>query len=728
MEKTQKRETIFIGVSWPYANGNLSIGHLAGQNVVCDVFARYHRLKGNKVLMVSGTDAHGTPVTIKAKEEGLTPEETADKYFQAQLKTFKKLNCLWDCFTTTESQNHKIVARNLFQVMYDFKFITPKEVEQYYDTKARKYLADRYIEGTCPHCGNVRARGDQCNNGCERMLDPIDLIDPKSKLTGTVPVLKRHTILYFDLTKFQKDIKSYVKTKDNVWRKNVKSVAQKWLNEGLRERPVTRKLGYGVKVPIEAYKDQDIYVWFEAVMGYLSAAIEWAGSKKDPSRWEKFWKNPRAKHYYFIAKDNIPFHTFLWPAMILAYNHKYNKGSFDPALPGETTTDKLQLPFDVPSNQFLNMKGSKLSKSRGIMITADKILDQFDTDVVRYFFTRNAPENHDREFIWKDFIDSNNNELVANLGNFINRSLSFIQSKFEGIVPEGKLETDVKKQIDLAFENTGRHLAKAEFVKSIESIHQLGYFANKYFNDEKPWETVKTKREKAANTLYNAIQIITALRLLLRPFIPASSDKLVDMLNLPEEYDANEELKRTGLVTKFTDTWKFNEIPEGHRLNKPEILFTKLEYTEDLKKIDNPDQEIVFCTNAELPDFKDVDRKIVIGKIIDITPHPNTDDLKIANVDVRQSRTPLSVVCGARNIKPKQVVPVALSGSHVLSEKGKTTKIKKSKIKRVLSEGMLCSSSELGVGDNNTDILVLPAELKKHRGIPLKNIRSQVAS
>jgi len=723
MKKTLKKEIIFVGVSWPYANGDLSIGHLAGQNVVCDVFARYHRLKGNNVLMVSGADAHGTPVAVKAKEEGLLPEETAEKYFQSQLKTFKKLNCLWDCYTTTESENHKTVAQNLFQVMYDLKFIIPRKVEQYYDTKAKEYLADRYIEGTCPHCGNTRARGDQCNNGCERMLDSTDLIDPKSKLTGTVPILKKHTILYFDLTKFQKDIESYVKTKDGIWRKNVSSIANKWLKEGLRERPVTRKLGYGVKVPIEEYKTQDIYVWFEAVMGYLSAAIEWAESKGDPSRWEDFWKNPESKHYYFIAKDNVPFHTFLWPAMLLAYNHKYKKGSFDPALPGETTSDKLQLPFDVPSNQFLNMKGSKLSKSRGVMITADELLDKFDTDVVRYFFTRNAPENHDKEFIWKDFIDANNNELVANLGNFINRSLSFIQSKFEGKVPEGKLETNVQKQINLAFEKTAGHLEKAEFVKAIESIHQLGYFANKYFNDEKPWETVKMQKEKAANSLYNAVQIISALRILMRPFIPFSAEKLRNILALPEEYDANKELDEIGEITKFIDTWKFNEIPAGHQLNKPEILFTKLEYTKDLEKFDHPDQETVICKNAELPDFKDVDEEIVIGQIIDIRQHPDTNDIQIAKVDIGQSRTPLSIVCAAKNIKPKQIVPVALPGSHVLSEKGTRTKIKKSKIKGVLSEGMMCSALELGIGDDNKEILILPTELKKHVGIPLKNIR-----
>ncbi|MFH1547537.1 MAG: methionine--tRNA ligase, partial [bacterium] len=359
------KETIFIGVSWPYANGKLHIGHLAGQNVVCDVFARYHRQKGDEVLMVSGTDSHGTPILIKAEKEHLSPEELAEKYRQSHLETFKKLNIQWDLFTTTESDNHKNVAQNLFKVMFDNGDIYPKEVEQYYDAKAEKFLSDRYIEGTCPHCGNKNARGDQCDSGCGRTLDPSELIDPKSKITGETPVLKKHTVLYFKLSGFEKEIKELVQKSKGVWRDRVIGFAEAWLNEGLQDRAISRKLGYGIQIPIDQYKDQDIYVWFEAVMGYLSAAIEW-----NNERWEHFWKNPEAKHYYFIAKDNIPFHTILWPAMILSYNKKYKDGKFEPELPGETKSELLNLPYDVPANQFLTERGSKISKSRGTLLEA----------------------------------------------------------------------------------------------------------------------------------------------------------------------------------------------------------------------------------------------------------------------------------------------------------------------------------------------------------------------
>lgn len=715
LKPTQQK--IFIGVSWPYANGPLSIGHLAGQNVVCDVFARYHRLRGNKVLMVSGADAHGTPVTIRAEQDGITPEQAAEKYYQGQLKTFAKLNCLWDHYTTTEAPNHHKVAQNLFKTMFDLGYIFPKEVEQYYDEKAEKYLADRYIEGTCPFCGNTRARGDQCNDGCERTLDPTDLIDPKSKLTGTTPILKKHTILYFDLSKFQKEIEKFVDSKEGIWRTPVIQVARKWLKEGLRPRPVTRKLGYGIKVPIEKYKDQDIYVWFEAVMGYLSAAIEWASVRGEPSGWEDFWKDPDSKHYYFIAKDNIPFHTFLWPGMIMAYNHKYDDGKFAPELPGETNSDELQLPYDVPSNQFLNMRGARISKSRGTMITADELLDKYNPDVVRYFFVRNAPENHDREFGWEDFIETNNKELVANLGNFVNRVLSFTHSKFEGEVPEGKLEKGVEKAINQALTQVGGHLEKAEFTRSVEALLKFGQFANKYLNDKAPWDEIKENPEKAGLTLFNAIQIISTLRILLKPYTPATSEKIRDLLGLPKEYDANNELAQTGSISQYPDTWQFTEVPEGQTLNQPEILFEKLEYTEDLQKADNPEPESYVTTTPLEHDFSHVGPLVVVGKILSIED-------KVTSIDIGAD-SPLQIVCKDTSLKKGQIVPVALPGAKVRSiNTDKPIKIKKSAINGIPSDGMLCGTHELEVGDEKKHIYILPDGLKELLGKPLASIRS----
>lgn len=519
--------------------------------------------------MVSGADAHGTPITVKAEKEGISPKELADKTYDQFLKTFDRLNIQWDLFTTTESENHKKVAQNLFKVMYDNGDIYPKEIEQYYDPKAEQFLSDRYIEGTCPHCGNTKARGDQCNDGCERALEPTELIDPRSKLTGEKPVLKKHTILYFDLPKFEKELEKLVENSTDVWRERVVGFAKAWLDEGLRERAITRKLGYGINVPIEEYKDQDIYVWFEAVMGYLSASIEWADEQSEKSKWEHFWKNPDAKHYYFIAKDNIPFHTILWPAMLMAYNKKYENGKYEPSLPGESNLEKLTLPYDVPANQFLTEKGRKISKSRGTLLSAEELLDRYDTDLIRYFFCKYAPENHDREFSWKDIVDANNNELVATFGNFINRSLHFIFSKFEGSIDEDfEISKEVDTKISRSLKQVGEHLKKCEFTKATDSLMELAQYGNKYFDEQEPWITVKKDKNKAKETLYNCVQLINALAIASRPFMPETSDRIFQML---------------GKSTKDT-TWEFDEIKNISMDNKPKVLFEKLEKPVETKK------------------------------------------------------------------------------------------------------------------------------------------------
>ncbi len=678
-----EKEVIFIGVSWPYANGELTIGHLAGQNVVCDVFARFHRQIGNNVLMVSGADAHGTPVTIRAEKDGMTPEQAAQKYFELQAETFNKLNCQWDFYTTTESENHKEVAQNLFKVMYDKGFIEPKEIEQYYDTKANKFLADRYIEGTCPHCGNEKARGDQCNDGCERTLDPSELINPKSTLTGTTPIFKKHVVLYFTLDRFQKEIEDYVKSREGIWRQSVLSVVKSWLKEGLKPRAVTRELGYGVKVPVPEYSNQDIYVWFEAVMGYLSAAIGWAKSIGEDSRWEYFWKNPTAKHYYFIAKDNIPFHTFLWPAMIMAYNSKYDNETHDPDLPGEDSIEPLQLPYDVPSNQFLNLKGKKLSKSRGTMITARELLDKYNPDLVRFFFTRNAPENHDKEFEWKDFIDTNNNELVATYGNFIYRTLSFLYHKLDNkLAPEITISKPVRNEIEKAFKEVGEALRLCQFVRASESLMELAHYGNKYFNDAKPWETVKTDPSVCALTIYDCVQMIYALGILSRPFMPATSEKILSQLNQPKD--------ATKIGWKFSEIKKFTPIPE------PQVLFEKLEYIED-------EGEPVIDTN------------VVVGKILEIEAHPNADKLHVTKVDIGE-KEPVTIVCGAPNIKVGDIVPVVKPGGIVNSPEGEKFTVTPKSIRGVESHGMLCSQLELGLGKDHEGIWILPPEYEKFIG------------
>lgn len=584
-----EQNKVFIGVSWPYASANIHIGHLAGQYVVCDVFGRYNRLRGNKVLMVSGSDCHGAPNVFAAEEQGITPEELVARSHKEIVETYEELGFLYENYTSTHTDNHKKVVQNIFLALDELGYMDIKKSRQYFDEKVERFLPDRYVRGTCPKCGATNARGDECPE-CGAFLNAEDLIEPYSTLSDTKPVMKETEHYFLDLSKATDRLKEWL-TDKTYWRTWVKEFTDGWIKEGLLPRAVTRDMKFGIPVPVEGWENKVIYVWIEAVVGYLSAAIEWAEKHGDPSNWEEFWKDPKVKHYYFIAGGNVPFHTIIWPAELIAYNDKYSKQELFEKykLPGETMQKQLNLPYDVPANKILMLKGKKMSKGDKTGITLDTLLAKYNPDLLRYFFVKYAPENHDREFTWKDFIDANNNELVANIGNFINRTISFTQSKFDGIVPEGHLDTEVAEQIEKAFRECAEHLEACEFTKGIETILELGHFANKYFNDQKPWETVKTSASTAANTLYNSIQIVSAFRVLLKPFTPFSADKILTLLGQAAEIDPNHELAATGEVKTYKDFWSFNEIPVGQKLGKAEILFEKLEYTQDLQDADNSD-------------------------------------------------------------------------------------------------------------------------------------------
>lgn len=579
MKKDNSREKIFIGVSWPYASGKLHLGHLAGQNVACDVFARYHRLKGNDVLMVSGSDSHGTPIVFKAEELGISPEELVEESHKEILKTFEELSLIYENYSKTTTENHKEVVQNIFLVLKENGYLYTQKSKQYYDEEVEKYLPDRYVRGTCPNCGATNARGDECPE-CGEYLSAEDLIDPHSTLSESVPVLRETEHFYLDLKKLEPQIGEWLESNSEHWRTWVREFSKGWIKNGLKPREVTRDMKYGIQVPVEGWEDKVIYVWIEAVVGYLSASIEWAGNINKPSEWESFWKDPKAKHYYFIAGGNTPFHTIIWPAELLAYSEKYDSDELWERykLPGETRREKLNLPYDVPSNKMLLANGKKMSKGDGVGTTIEELLENYNPDLIRFFFLRYAPENHDREYSIQDIIDSNNNELVANLGNFINRTLTFTHSKFGGAIPNGVLESEVEREIMNAFNSVGNHLERCEFVKATEALLKFGNFANKYFNDKAPWVSLKEERvDEAANTMYNSIQIVNALRLLMRPFTPVSADKISAMLNIENEYDANKVLISDGVVVDAPDTWLFTELESGKELNKPEILFEKLD-------------------------------------------------------------------------------------------------------------------------------------------------------
>jgi methionyl-tRNA synthetase len=578
MTKNKSPEKIFIGVSWPYASSKIHIGHLAGQYVACDVFARYHRLKGNNVLMVSGSDSHGTPIVFKAEEDGITPEELVEKSHKDILNTYEKLGLLYENYTSTMTKNHEEVVQNIFLVLKDRGYIYEDTSRQYFDSKVKRFLPDRYVRGTCPECGNENARGDECPE-CGAFLDVEDLENPRSTLSDAIPVLKETKHFYLDLKKLEPELKNWIDDSSSNWRKWVREYTKGWIKEGLKPRAVTRDMDFGVPVPVEGWDGKVVYVWVEAVVGYLSAAIEWAQKIGKPSKWEDFWKEKDAKHYYFIAGGNTQFHTIIWPAELMGYSEKYDSDKLweEYKLPGESKREKLQLPFDVPSNKMLLYRGKKMSKGENHMITADEAYEKYGADLTRFFFTRFAPENHDREFVWDDLIATNNNELVANIGNFINRTLTFTYTKFDKSVPDGKWDPKVRAEIEKAFDEVGSYIEDVKLAKSLERILELGGFANKYFNDRAPWVDIKEDVDRAKDTLFNSIQLANALRLLLRPYTPFACKELSELLNVKDEFDANKVLKEKGFIEENINTWQYDEIAVGRDIQEPEILWKKIE-------------------------------------------------------------------------------------------------------------------------------------------------------
>ena len=537
--------------------------------------------------MVSGSDCHGAPVVFKAEERGIEPAALAEEMHCEIVETYKKLGFVYENYTKTSTQNHHRVAQNIFLTMKENGFLKIQESAQYYDTEVERFLPDRYVRGTCPKCSNKEARGDECPE-CGAYLEPNELLDPYSTLSKTTPVIKKTKHFYIDLPKIQPEIEEWILPASKPWRKWVREFSKGWLRLGLEARPITRDMDYGVKVPVKGWDDKVLYVWTEAVMGYLSAAIEWAEKRGNPSEWEGFWKDESVKHFYFVAGGNVPFHTILWPAELIGYNGKYgSEETFDSRekLPGEELNKPLQLPFGVPSNNYLFYKGKKMSKGDGVGITVGSLIEDYGADALRYFFVKYAPEKQDREFIWADFIEANNSELVANLGNFIYRTLTFTHSRFDGKVPEGKLDMNVQAAIDKAFEVTGRNIEKNEFVRSIEEVLELGHFANKYFNDNEPWVTIKEDQEAAANTLYNCVQLVNALRILLKPYTPFATDRLSTALRI-EEFDPSKEVATQGYTESTENFWVFGEIQSGHEFDKPEILFEKFEYTDKFREAD----------------------------------------------------------------------------------------------------------------------------------------------
>jgi len=548
----KKFKRYLITSALPYANGPIHIGHLAGVYVPSDIYTRYLRMKGEDVISVCGSDEHGVPITLKARKEGVTPQEIVDRYHTINKKAFEDFGIAFDIYSRTSNKIHYETASGIFKTIYDKGGFTEKSSEQYYDEEAGCFLADRYIMGTCPQCGNENAYGDQCEK-CGTSLSPNELINPHSTISGSNPVLRETLHWYLPLDKYEPWLRKWILEEHKEWKTNVYGQCKSWLDQGLQPRAVSRDLDWGVPVPVDGAKGKVLYVWFDAPIGYISA------TKELTPHWEKYWKDKETKMIHFIGKDNIVFHCIIFPAMLKA------EGSFI-------------LPENVPANEFLNLENDKISTSRNWAVWLHEYLEDFPgkQDVLRYALCANAPETKDNDFTWKDFQARNNNELVAILGNFVNRTLVLTHNYYDGKTPEiGKTDHNdekVLKEIARIRENVETSLESFRFREALKEAMNLARLGNKYLADAEPWKVIKSDPERVKTLMNIALQITANLTIILEPFLPFSMKKLRTWLNINQ--------------LTWNDAGRTDLLVSGHVINKPELLFQKIEDEEITRQID----------------------------------------------------------------------------------------------------------------------------------------------
>ena len=593
MSKQEQKRKILVAPAWPYASGKRHLGHVVGFAVPADIFARYHRLKGNDVLMVSGTDEHGTPVMVTADREGVSPREIAERYNELTRNDLRDLGISYDCFTRTTTRNHAEVTRDIFRTLYDHGCLIEQTTLGAFSTSTGNTLPDRYIEGTCPICGYTEARGDQCDN-CGNQLDPADLIDPHSIIDGSTPEFRETTHLFLDLPKFADRLRAWIEGKTS-WRQNVRNFSLSLVGD-LKPRAMTRDIDWGIPVPVEGYpaETKRIYVWFDAVIGYLSAAAECAQNRGTPEAWRDWWQSPDSLHAYFMGKDNIVFHTVIWPSMLMGYE----KG-------GELGAGReLHLPDEVVASEFLTMEGKQLSTSRAVAIYVRDVLERYDPDPVRYFLTAAGPETQDTDFTWAEFLRRNNDELLANWGNLVNRTLTNAYRNFGDVPVPGELTERDRQALDAVaagFGSVGDSIEQARFKAALTEAMRLSSVGNQYIDHEAPWAVMKNDRERAGTILNVALRIVDTLKLLFTPFLPFSSQKLHELLGYegwlagPLEFrEIHEEggehhTVLTGDYENWVKRWAPSELPAGQKLREPEPLFKKLDpgiVEDELRRLD----------------------------------------------------------------------------------------------------------------------------------------------
>jgi len=578
---SQDSQKILVAPAWPYASGPRHIGHVAGFAVPADVFARYHRLKGNDVLMVSGTDEHGTPVMVSADRNGVSPRELADRNNALIREDLRNLGISYDCFSRTTTRNHYRVTQDLFRTLYEKGYLAERTTLGAFSATTGRTLPDRYIEGTCPICGYPEARGDQCDN-CGNQLDPVDLIDPRSIVDGSTPEFRETTHLFLDLPAFADQLEDWLSAREG-WRPNVKNFSLGLVRE-LKPRAMTRDIDWGVPVPVDGYPadTKRIYVWFDAVIGYLSASVEWAHNRGTPDAWREWWQNPAAGHYYFMGKDNIVFHSVIWPAMLLGYGPGGELGA---------GRGDLHLPTNLFASEFLTMEGKKASTSRNIAIWVADFLDRYDPDPLRYYLTAAGPETQDTDFTWDEFVRRNNDELLANWGNLVNRTLVNAYRTF-GEVPQPGALNDIDAvlldSVAGAFVEVGALIEDARFKAAIAETMRISSLANQYVADQAPWALVKTDPERAATVLYVALRCVDSLKTLFAPFLPFTSQTVHELLGYAgvlggtlafvteTEEDGSSHDVLTGDYSGTAGSWAPSELPPGRKLREPVPLFRKL--------------------------------------------------------------------------------------------------------------------------------------------------------
>jgi methionyl-tRNA synthetase len=587
-------ENILIAIAWPYANAEIHVGNITGSHLPGDIVARYHRLKGNKVLMVSGTDSHGTPVTLAADKDGKPVEEVYKKYHDGFLELFQGWGITYDLFTTTHTENHFKVSQAMFLALKQNGFLFTQKSLQWYSPSSKRFLPDRYVEGTCYICGFEGARSDQCDN-CGNVLEPEKLINPRSKEGGALE-LRETEHYYLDLSKLEPNVKKFLQERAAHMREPVIGESLGKIEaEGLKPRPITRDLDWGVPIPIEGWTEagKRIYVWFEAVIGYLSAPIEWSQISGQKEAWRGWWVNPEAKQFHFIGKDNIFFHTSLWPAELMGAGREFLKIFAGDAEP-------LTLPFDVPANQFMNLEGQKISGSRNWAVFGRDVLSRYDPDALRYYLTVNMPEYKDSDWDWADFLARNNNELVATWGNLVNRVLSFAYKHWEGRAPDfaeespdgpnfRPIDRNLLTTVEAGFESVGRELEAVRLRSALGEAMKLATAVNQYLDQTSPWSEVKKDKAEASKTIYTALRAIDSLKVIFAPFLPFSSEKLHHFLGYDEPLfgesyvEEVEDSLGVHTVLRYRPSadpepkWARSTLEPNQQLRQPGPLFKKLE-------------------------------------------------------------------------------------------------------------------------------------------------------